>query len=133
MKEEKENLKGNKTASSIYASLGELYMDRNDFEKAKEYFEKSINIDPSNHALSYTVAEILFNSNKTDEAIHYYELAAKIKPDWPKSYLKLGYCYLNKGEKETAINYLNKFVELSPENDPQVNAVKNIIKQLEKK
>jgi len=133
LKEEKENLKGNKTASSIYASLGELYMDRNDFEKAKEYFEKSINIDPSNHALSYTVAEILFNSNKIDEAIHYYELAAKIKPDWPKSYLKLGYCYLNKGEKETAINYLNKFVELSPENDPQVNAVKNIIKQLEKK
>ena len=133
LKEEKENLKGNKTASSIYASLGELYMDRNDFEKAKEYFEKSINIDPSNHALSYTVAEILFNSNKIDEAIHYYELAAKIKPDWPKSYLKLGYCYLNKGEKKTAINYLNKFVELSPENDPQVNAVKNIIKQLEKK
>jgi len=133
LKEETDDLKGNKTASSIYASLGELYMDKNDLEKTKEYFEKSINIDPSNYALSYNVAEILFNSNKIDEAIHYYELAAKIKPDWPKSYLKLGYCYLNKGEMETAIDYLNKFVELSPEDDPQVNSVKNIIKQLEKK
>ena len=78
-------------------------MDKNDFEK-------SIDIDPSNHALSYNVAEILFNSNKIDEAIHYYELAAKIKPDWPKSYLKLGYCYLNKGEMETAIDYLGSTI-----------------------
>ena len=133
LEEGKNDLEGNKTASSLYASLGELYMDKNDFEKAKEYFEKSINIDPSNHALSYNVAEILFNSNKIDEAIYYYKLAAKIKPDWPKSYLKLGYCYLNKGQMETAIDYLNKYVELSPEDDPQVNSVKNIIKQLEKK
>ena len=133
LKEGKNDLKGNEIASPIYASLGELYMDRDDLEKAREYFEKSITIDPSNHALSYNVAEILFNSNKIDEAIHYYELTAKIKPDWPKSYLKLGYCYLNKGEIETAIEYLNKFVELSPEDDPEVNSVKNIIKQLEKK
>ncbi len=133
LEEEKDNLIGNDTASSVYASLGELYMDKNDFENAKEYFEKSINIDPSNHALSYTVAEILFNSNKIDEAIPYYELAAKTKSDWPKPYLKLGYCYLNKGEMETAIDYLNKFIELSPEDDPQVNSVRNIIKQLEKK
>jgi len=133
LKVEKGDLVGNKTASSIYASLGELHMDKNDFEKAKEYFEKSIHIDPSNHALSYNVAEILFNSNKIDEAIHYYELTAKIKPDWPKSYLKLGYCYLNKGEMDTAIDYLNKFVELSPEDDPQVNTIENLIRQLEKK
>ena len=133
LEEEKDDLKGNDTASSIYASLGELYMDRNDFEKAKDYFEKSIDIDPSNHALSYNVAEILFNSNKIDEAIQYYQLAAKIKPDWPKSYLKLGYCHLNKGEMEAAIDFLNKFVELSPEDDPQVDSVKNLIKHLEKK
>lgn len=133
LKEEKVDLEGNETAASIYASLGELYMDKNDFEKAKEYFKKSITIDPSNYALSYNVAEILFNSNNIDEAIHYYKLTAEIKPEWPKSYLKLGYCYLNKGETKTAIDYLNKFVELSPEDDPQISAVKNIIKQLEKK
>jgi len=132
LKEEKDDLKGDKTVSSIYASLGELYMDKNDSEKAKEYFEKSIDIDPSDHALSYNVAEILFNSNKIDEAIDYYKLTAKIKPDWPKSYLKLGYCYLNKGEMETAIDYLNKFIELSPEDDTQSDAIKNLIKQLEK-
>lgn len=133
MKEEKGDLKGDKTASSLYASLGELYMDKNDFEKAKEYFKKSIDIDLSDYALPYNVAEILFDSNKIDEAIHYYKLAAQAKPDWPKSYLKLGYCYLNKGEMKTAVDYLNKFVELSPEDNPQVDAIKKLIWELEKK
>jgi tetratricopeptide (TPR) repeat protein len=133
LEEEKGDLEGNEMVASVYASLGELYMDKEDFEKAKDYFEKSIAIDPSNYALSYNVAEILFNSNNIDEAIHYYKLTAEIKPEWPKSYLKLGYCYLNKGDTKTAIDYLNKFIELSPEDDPQVSAVKNIIKQLEKK
>lgn len=133
LKEENPDLKGNQTASSIYASLGELSMDRGELNEAKEYFEKSVNIDPSNHALAYNVAEILFNSNKIDEAIHYYEITAKINPGWPKSYLKLGYCYLNKADIKTAIDYLNKFIELSPPDDPQVSTVKQLIRQLEKK
>ncbi|MDD8021349.1 MAG: tetratricopeptide repeat protein [Acidobacteriota bacterium] len=133
LNEENTDLKGNVVAASLYASLGELYMDQDNLEKAKEYFEKSINIDPSDHALAYNVAEILFNSGKTDEAINYYQLAIKINPTWQKPYLKLGYCYLNKGETETAVSYFKKFVELSPADDPQVNLVKEIIKQLEKK
>jgi len=40
---------------------------------------------------------------------------------------------LNKAEMNTAIDYLNKFVELSPEDDPQANTIENLIKQLEKK
>ncbi|MFW6160413.1 MAG: tetratricopeptide repeat protein [Acidobacteriota bacterium] len=132
LKEEQTDLKENKTAASLYASLGELYMDLDDLEKAKEYFEKSINIDPSNHALAYNVAEILFNSSKIDEAITYYKKSAEINPNWPKSYLKLGYCYLNKAEIENSITYFNKFVELSPEDDPQVSSVKELIIQLER-
>ncbi len=132
LKEEHADLEGNKTAASLYASLGELHMDQGELDQAKEYFEKSINIDPSSHALAYNVGEILFNSNEIDEAIHYYKIAAEINPDWPKSYLKLGYCYLNKGEIQTAVIHLNEFVELSPPDDPQVSAVKDLIRQLEK-
>lgn len=132
LKEEHADLEGNKTAASLYASLGELHMDQGELDQAKEYFEKSINIDPSSHALAYNVGEILFNSNEIDEAIHYYKIATEINPDWPKSYLKLGYCYLNKGEIQTAVIHLNEFVELSPPDDPQVSAVKDLIRQLEK-
>jgi len=130
LKQEKEDLKGDETAASIYSSLGELYMDKNDYEKAKEHFEKSIEIDPKDPALAYNVAEILFNSNNIDEAIKYYKICAEIKPEWHKPYIKLGYCYVNKGEMDKAIDYLKKYIELAPEGDPQINAAKSLIEQL---
>ncbi|MDD8032142.1 MAG: tetratricopeptide repeat protein, partial [Acidobacteriota bacterium] len=133
LNQEYPDLTGNKTAASIYASLGELYMDQGKLEEARQYFEKSISIDRSDHALPYNVGEILFNSGKIDEAITYYKIATEINPKWPKSYLKLGYCYLNKAEMETALTYFKKFIELSPEDDPQVEIAKSIIQQLEKK
>ncbi|MFO7867128.1 MAG: tetratricopeptide repeat protein [Candidatus Aminicenantes bacterium] len=133
LKEEYADLEGNKTAASLYASLGEIHMDQGELDQAKEYFEKSINIDPSSHVLAYNVGEILFNSNEIDEAIRYYKMAVDIDPEWPKSYLKLGYCYLNKGDIDTALTYLNEFVELSPADDPQVEAVENLIRELKKK
>jgi len=130
LKQENSDLKGNKIAASIYASFGELYMDKNELEKAKEYFEKSIDIDPSSYTLSYNVAEIFFDSNKIEEAIKYYNLCIKVKPDWQKPYIKLAYCYINKGETKKAINYLNEFIKLNPETDPQTEVAKSLIKQL---
>ena len=132
MKEEKGDLKGNKKASSLYANLGELYMDKNDLEKAKEYFEKSIEIAPIDPALAYNVAEILFNSHKVYEAIKYYKMSTEIKPEWHKPYIKLGYCYINKGEMDKAIEYLKKYIELAPEGDPEKSTAKSLIEQLEK-
>lgn len=132
LQKDHKDLQGNKTAASIYASLGELFMDQGKREEAKEYFEKSINIDPSNQILAYNVGELLFNSGRIDEAISYYKISIDIDPKWSRSYLKLGYCYLNKAEFKTALDYFKKFIELSPEDDPQVDAAKEIIKQLEK-
>jgi tetratricopeptide (TPR) repeat protein len=127
-----EDLKGNKMALSLYASLAELYMDKNDFEKAKEYFEKSIEIAPVDPTHAYNAAEILFNSNKVNEAIKYYEISTEIEPEWHKPYMKLGYCYINKGEMGKAIEYLEKFIELAPEDDPEKSVAQSLIEQLKK-
>lgn len=117
------------TTARVYAGLGEAYMAQDKFGEAEDNFKKSMEIDPTDHALAYNVAEILFNMNKVDEAIKYYEMAVKIKPDWPKSYLKLGYAYLNKGDTAKAVTYMEKFVELAPD-DPQAGTIKDLIKDL---
>jgi len=130
MTEETGDLKGNEVASSVYANLGELYMDQDDFEKAKGYFEKSIEIAPVDAALAYNVAEILFKSGEVDEAIKYYLKSTQIKPEWHKPYIKLGYCYINKGEMETAVEYLEKYTEIAPDDDPEKAAASILIEQL---
>ncbi len=122
--------KGNTELARLYASIGDTYMRQDKLAEAEEYFKKSIEIDPSDHLLAYNVGEILFVAGKTDDAIPYYQLAIKIKPDWPKSYVQLGYAYLNKGDTKAAVENLKKFLELAPDS-PEAPGVKDIIKSLE--
>jgi tetratricopeptide (TPR) repeat protein len=127
---ENPEVKGNTELARLYASIGDTYMRQNKLKEAEEYFKKSIEIDSSDHALAYNVAEILFAGGKTDEAIKFYQLAIQIKPDWPKSYAQLGYAYLNKGDTKAAIENLKKFVELAPDS-PETPGVKEVIKSLQ--
>jgi Tfp pilus assembly protein PilF len=127
---ENPEVKGNKELARLYASIGGTYMRQDKLKEAEEYFKKSIEIDSSDHALAYNVAEILFAGGKTDDAIIYYQLAIQIKPDWPKPYTQLGYAYLNKGDTKAAIENLKKFVELAPDS-PETPGVKDIIKSLQ--
>jgi len=122
---------GKETAAIALASLGEISLRKEDFEKAQDYFKQSIEMYPDNEILAYNVGEIYFSNRKIEEAIHYFELSTQIKPDWPASYLKLGYVYLNKGDYEKAKLNFNKFLELDPES-PEAPTVKNMIDYLEK-
>jgi len=115
----------------LFAAMGETYIKKNDFEKAKEYFEKTLDLRPDDENLAYTVGEIYFNNMKAKKAIEYYTLATEIKPDWSLPYLKLGYTYLNIADYENSIKNFNKFLELDPDS-PQAPNIKNLIKTLEK-
>ncbi len=130
IKAENPELEGNKTAAQIFATIGDIYMRQDQLKKAEEYFKKSIEIDKSDHALAYNIAEILFVGGKTDESITYYNLAIKIKPDWPNSYKQIGYAYLNKGDIKKAIEMFQKFLKLDPDS-PEAPGLKEVIKSLE--
>jgi tetratricopeptide (TPR) repeat protein len=119
------------TSLRAFTGLGELYIQKGDFEKGQEYFSKALEISPEDEVAAYNVGQILFSNQRPDEAIKYYKLAIQIKEDWSKPYLKLGYAYLNKGDFDAALQYLNKFVEMDPEN-PEVPQTKNMIATIEK-
>ncbi|RPI70272.1 MAG: tetratricopeptide repeat protein, partial [Desulfobacteraceae bacterium] len=127
---ESPEVKGNTELARLYASVGDTYMRKNDLKKAEEYFKKSIEIDPKDHALAYNVAEILFAAGKTDEAINYYKTAITIKPDFAKSYMQMGYAYLNAGNTAEAIKALKKFLELEP-NSSDADSIKEVIKSIQ--
>jgi len=124
--------KGDPDASlRAFTGLGEVAIQRQDYDAAQKYFSQALEISPKDEVAALNVGEILFSNQKTDEAIHYYEMAIQIKPDWSKPYLKLGYVYLNKADYVKALENFNKFIEMDPEN-PEVPAVKNIIATIEK-
>lgn len=129
-KKDTPNLKGNANVASLYANIGEAYSSMNNLEEAAVNYKKSMEISPpTDAAVAYNVAEILFNGGKTDEAIEYYSLAVKLKPEMAIYYSKLGYAYLNKGDLKGAVSYFEKFVKLAPD-DPQTPALLDLIKDL---
>lgn len=119
------------SAIRALSGLGEMALRKGDFESAQKNFTQALEISPEDEAAAYNVGEIFFSNQKLDEAIQYFEMAIQIKNTWPKPYYKLGLVYLNKGDYPKAIENLNKFVELDPQN-PEVPNVKNIIAAIEK-
>lgn len=113
------------------AGIGEIYLKKQDFQNARKYLEKSIEVFPKDESLAYNVGEIYFSNQKIDEAIRFFELAKKIKPDWGKPYLKLGYAYLNKGDLSKAKENLEKFLAIEPDS-PQAATARNILDYLKK-
>jgi len=124
--------KKDETASlRALTALGEVYIQKEDFETAQKYFAQALEISPNDEVAAYNVGSFFFSHQKVDEAIKYFELAVQIKEDWSKPYLKLGYVYLNKGDYNKSLENFNKFVDMDPEN-PEVPQVKNIIATIEK-
>ncbi|MCP4215962.1 MAG: tetratricopeptide repeat protein [bacterium] len=130
MKAENPDLTGNVDAAQVYSCMGEVYMRQDKFADAEKYFKLSIEIDKSDYALAYNVAEILFVAGKTDDAIKYYEMAIEIKPDWANTYKQLGYAYLNKGDTKKAVETFKKFMEMAPDS-PDVAVIQEVVKSLQ--
>jgi len=129
---EKDKASRKEIASRALAGIGESYLKMQDLEKAKNYFEQSLEVYPENEILAYNVGEIYFANQEIDQAIKYFTISTEIKPDWPPSYLKLGYVYLNKADFENAKVYFKKFLELDP-NSPEAPSVKRVLEFLANK
>lgn len=127
---EPEDKRDGKSIAQVYASIGETYLSRNKLQEAEEHFIKSLEINPSDPALPFNVAEILMQSGDADKAIRYYDMALGIKPDWPKAYLKLGYAWLNKGDNAKAVDCFKKVIAAAPADDPDAELARDILKAL---
>ena len=127
---EKGALTGDTLAAGILADMGGIFIKQEDLEKASEYFQQSIKVNPKDERLAFNVAEIYFNQGQREKAIEAYNLAIKINPTWPRPYRQLGYAYLNKGDYRSALDSFNKFLELAPD-DPQASTIQNLIPSIE--
>lgn len=118
------------TALAAFTGLGTVYLKKEDFQKAQEYFSRALDISPEDATSAFNVGEFFFSNQKIDDSIKYFKLAIEIDKDWPDPYLKLGYVYLNKADYDKSLEYFNKFIQIDPDN-PEVPTVKKLIETIE--
>lgn len=101
------------TDYDLYYNLGIVYTRLSDFQMAKEMYEKAANINHKLYGANYNLGLIAFIQGDYEIAEKYFENSLYDELE-AFSYYQLAKIYVYKGEKDIAINFLNKSIELDP-------------------
>ncbi len=96
------------------ALSGVIYDKLGDQEKAIDYLQRAVSIEPENKLLLLDYAQVLATSGRAEAAIEVYN---KLKTDYPddfRIYQYLGITYGNIGKLEESIENLKRAVALQP-------------------
>ncbi|MCM8797893.1 MAG: tetratricopeptide repeat protein, partial [Candidatus Omnitrophica bacterium] len=85
-----ENLESElKDSPSLYNNLGNLYLLNGDMEKAKEYYQRALELNPSFSSTNYNLGYIYFLEGKIREAYEKFSFCLKLNPRDADSYFML--------------------------------------------
>ena len=104
-------------AVRLYESLGQAYFKIKNYDLALEAYKKGLKFDPYRSTLYKNIADIYYVQNNLDEAIKFNQRGFMLSLSdyhWP---LALSLLYRDKKDLELAKEYLNKALELAPENE----------------
>ena len=108
-----EALKYNPGSYDLYYNLGIVYTRLSDFQLAKEMYEKAAAINHKMYGAHYNLGLIAFIQRDYDAAERFFENSLYEEFE-AMSYYQLAKVCMAKGEREKAILFLNKAIELEP-------------------
>jgi len=119
-------------SSSPYAALGATYIWTGNVEAARENYGKAVELDPAHPQVSPDQIVSLINqlrtAKKMREALEASLLFIDFFPKDARLYLETGNTYALSGQREKAIEYYKKALEL----DPNLATAKSNLEKLEK-
>lgn len=105
-------LKYRPTDYELYYSLGIAYTRLNDFASAKECYEKAADINHKLYSAKYNLAQIAMMEEDLEEAEKELVECLMSEELEAKAYYQLAKIYLIKQEKDKAIIFANKAIEI---------------------
>ena len=105
--------------------IGIAYKNMGEMDKAILYFEKVLIIRPNQVDTLVELALCEASSFNMDRAIELLEQASKIKED-PEILCNLGMAYLNVGDIDDAIYYIERAYELNPEDEITIACMREL-------
>lgn len=120
-KEYQSILDKNPSLPGIHFRLGRLLLSRPNpaadaGERAKEQFQKELELDPHNAGAEYVLGEIARQESQWNEAIEHFTKATKLDAGLTEAFLSLGMSFVAEGKPIDAIPPLERYVRLQPGN-----------------
>ena len=95
-----------------YREIAQCYERAGDLHKAREYYQKAIDLSPGNARCWRLMGKFLANEVKDQEqALPYLEKAAQLAPDSTYGFMKLGEVYEALGRREEAVKCYERSLE----------------------
>lgn len=94
--------------------IGDIYLIRNQYEKALEYFDKALTVNSKETCLDERL-EICILTQKEDSALYHCQHLAKLYPQEPEIPFWTAVLQRTRGNKAECMKLIRKTVELNPE------------------
>ena len=110
-------LDNRQSGEAFHNSLGLIYKEKGDIDKALEEFRKAAEIGKAPQIYA-NMGDCLYLKRTFSEALEYYRKSEKSSPDNPMIYFKMGQCYLEMNNQKKAFGMFRKAVRIDPEVHP---------------
>jgi tetratricopeptide (TPR) repeat protein len=108
----KEVLEKNPDHAPAHATLGEIYLENKELDRAQLQFQKSIEADPDNFIARTGYGHVLIRKKKYEEAVEQLDKAVELKPDYPFSYVDRSKAKSRSGDINGALADLTEAIKL---------------------
>ncbi len=106
-------LKDTPDAALLQHALGNVYARAENYEKALDYYKRSLELYPLYHAAYNNIGTIYSNDGLLDYAIIAFKNAIEINPDYIQAHFNLGTMYYQKGLLKEASDEFNRVLTLN--------------------
>ncbi|MBD3219534.1 MAG: tetratricopeptide repeat protein [candidate division Zixibacteria bacterium] len=111
----------NPNCAKAHNTLGNIYSEFRNFDKAIDQFESALNINSSDTMAYRGLARVFEMQNNPQEAESIYKKAISIRPDYPRAYFDLAWFYIKHARMQDARLLTQKILSLNPRGFKDLN------------
>lgn len=108
-------IRANPQVARLYSILGSTYLVKQDIPRAKEFYIKTLTLDPNDFTANYMLGFLVHQAGQPSEAKRYLERVTQINPVLIWDFLTVAHAWEMLGDKQKALSYYRKALELSPD------------------
>jgi hypothetical protein len=107
-------IRANPQIARLYSALGSIYLAKQDVRKAKEFYAKALNLDPSDFIANYRTGSLFYLVGQYDEAKVYLEKIVQSKAARLYEIEAVAHAWEMLGQKQKALFYYREAFDLNP-------------------
>ena len=124
-------LKADPSNEKAKAGISTTLLEKGDLKGADEALERAAAAPGAGREILCAYGDVKRAKGETDEAAKYYQRAADLDPTWGRPWYKLGLLAVDRGDKESAVQLMERVIAVDPVSAEAIQA-KTALEQIRK-